>query len=383
MKIFFDGLLKGLSSSKLALVLVLLVILFSLAGAVLPQEGVFPAGEIARWQNDHSFITALMKPLGFFHVFHSIPFLAVILLLLVNTLTCTVIHFIEQGGVSSFTGPNGLRKLGFVVLHLSLIVLFAGGFRSASSSLDGYIVLTEGQEFREEHGNYVRLVEGPLRKEIHKGFLVRMKQVVNRYEKKRFLVNTTVKMDVGPNPGGMKPVEIQYNHPFTYNGLDFTLDKTGFSPYLAIRDTTSQKILVNSFVALQTFGTGTVKEYKDFLPPPVFQHKVMITLYPSHKTIDGKVVKTGEKPENPVLILEFEDQNGNVISRGVLPFRGSVRLGNYSFSFPNLRQWGSFRISEDPGYPLVWFSIWLGLIGILMRYFRELMGWIRSESNES
>ena len=92
-------LLEKLSSSKLALVMVLLLILFSIVGAVLPQQGRMEFKDIALWQMAHPMVTTLMRPLGFFRVFHSWPFIIVILILGANTLTCTLLRFVKEGGI--------------------------------------------------------------------------------------------------------------------------------------------------------------------------------------------------------------------------------------------------------------------------------------------
>ena len=69
-----------ISSSRLALILVGLLILISIFGAILPQEGLFNSEEIKIWQEDHGFLTGLLGPLGMFRAFHSIPFLILIIL---------------------------------------------------------------------------------------------------------------------------------------------------------------------------------------------------------------------------------------------------------------------------------------------------------------
>ena len=52
-------LFRLLGSSKLALVLVVLLILFSVVGAVLPQEGMLDVDKIAQWQQEHPTVTII------------------------------------------------------------------------------------------------------------------------------------------------------------------------------------------------------------------------------------------------------------------------------------------------------------------------------------
>ncbi len=370
-----------MGSSRLALVLVALLIVLSISGAVLPQEGMYNPSDIARWQEEHPLLTSLLEPLGLFHAFHSIPFIIIIILLGINTLTCTLNHFIKRGGFASFKGPDAIKNMGFVLLHLSLILLFTGGAWSASARMDGFIVLTEGQSFKEEHRNYIRLAEGPLRREKHKGFLLTLKNVRITYQEGRYATEMTTGIEVGPGPNRMAASEISVNQPLTYRGVDFTLDQLGFSPRLVIRDKKNGRPLINTFVALKTFRNGPNREYRDFLPLPFFKNRVIVTLYPAYRAIEGKIEKTGEEPENPILLIEIEDHTGKVVLTKHLPFRASTGVGDHIFEFTGLRRWASFRVVEDPGYPVVWVAIWLGLIALILRYIPDLRGWFKGAND--
>lgn len=369
-------LLDGLSSGKLALALILLLILFSLAGAMLPQEGQMASVEIAGWQVRHPVITKISAPLGLFHAFHSWPFLATILLLAVNTLTCTVLHFYRIGGLRTSKRLEAIERTGFALLHLSLLVLFAGGFLSAAARFEGLVILTEGQEFTEAHDNYVELLEGPLRTERHAGFVVRLRRVEIEYERQRHRVAVTSRLDVLADGDQVAAGVVEVNKPFEYQGLSFTQDETGFSPRLVIRDAAAGgRLLVDSFVALKTLRTAAGREYRDFLPLPFLKQRIVVTLYPSYTQEDGELVKVGEVPDKPLLLLEMEDESGQVVESRQVEVGSRVRLGKYVFTFAELRRWASFRVGDDPGYPLFCAGLWLGLASLLLRYFPDLRCW--------
>lgn len=366
----------GVGSSRLALVLVGILIALSLGGVMLPQEGMYNPADITRWQEDHSLLTSILKPLGFFHIFYSIPFLITILLLGINTLTCTVNHFIKGGGFAFFRGPEAIKNIGFILMHLSLIVLFAGGSWTASASMDGYILLTEGQELIEKHDSYLRLVDGPLRTEHHKEFVIRLNRVRIKYRQKQYPVDITSNIEIRVNREKVREDTVRVNHPFTYGGLTFTHDQTGFSPRLVIRDRVKGRLLVNSFIALKTFRRGQVeREYRDFLPLPFFKQKVIITLYPNYTRVNGQVKKTGEEPENPILLVEMEDESGGSVSKGEISPGGWLNLEDYSLGFVELRRWTSFRVTDDPGYLVVCIALWAGVIGFILRYIPDLKKW--------
>jgi hypothetical protein len=331
--------LRALSSSRLALALVLVVILFSLAGAVLPQEGAMDPADIAAWQQAHQHVSDMLRPAGLFHVFHSWPFLVTIVLLAVNTLTCTVLRFFKDGSLACFRGPGAVERVGFVLLHLSLVLLFAGGGLSAAAKLDGYIVLTEGQSFTERHDQYLRLVEGPLRRESHREFVVVLNSVTTEYEGNRYPIYSATNLEITRNNKTVANETVEINKPFAYNGVSFTQDETGFSPRLTIRDRTSSRLLLDSFVALKTFRTEQGTQYRDFLPLPFFTNRVVVTVYPSYSHEKGRLVKTAEEPDNPLLLIEQEDESGRVVSRTELPAGEKAAVADYIFVFADLRRW--------------------------------------------
>ena len=66
---------------------------------------------------------------------------------------------------------------------------------------------------------------------------------------------------------------------------------------------------------------------------------VILTLLPDYTLEDGKPVKTSEMPENPLLLLEAQDEDGKVVEKKQLAMGKQVTIGNYDYSFTDLRQW--------------------------------------------
>jgi hypothetical protein len=209
-----------------------------------------------------------------------------------------------------------MHRWGFLLLHLSFVLLFAGAFLSAAARSSGYIVLTEGQSFTEQHDNYVRIAEGPLRGERHKGFVAVLKEMQNEYADKIYRTGVTSYLEIISDGNKVDSGTVKFNRPFVYEGQSFTLDETGYSPRLKIYKKNNSRPLFNSFVALQTFQRDDGRRYHDFLPLPFFKNKVLVTLYPAYELLGDEIQKTGENPENPLILIEMEDENGNVVARG-------------------------------------------------------------------
>ncbi len=370
------ALLGGLGSGKLALALIVLLILFSLVGAVLPQESQLSLAEFSTWQAEHPQATEIVAPLGWFDVFHSWPFLGTIAMLTLNILTCTALRWRRQGGVRSLTGPGAAERAGFVVLHLSLILLFAGGLWSAAADLDGKVILTEGQRFIDAPENYYRLLKGPLRGESHTGMAVELQSVDIQYLNQRRTMTVSSKLKAVGIDGEEAAGAVEINYPFNFQGLSFTHDETGYSPRLEIRDAARGRILVDSFIALKTKKTVQGREYRDFLPLPFLKQRIVVTLFPNYAQEDDQLRSLGDAPQGPLLLLEIQDESGKVVRSAELELGERIVLGRHTFAFTDLRRWASFRVGHDPGYPLVCVALWIGLAALIMRYLPDLRTWL-------
>ena len=366
-RLFFTG----LSSGKLALALVAVLILFSLVGVIFPQMGQLPANKILQWQQQHPSITAVLKPIGLFSVFHSWPFMIALSLLAINTLICTVIHFSEKGGFRALVGSGAMTTWGFLLLHLSFIVLLAGGFTSAATRMDGYILLTEGQSFTDQPENYLRYSIGSLRPSGGWDFSVLLKEVNITFEKSDYVVDMKTTLQFQSQQNRLIEGVVKINEPFCYQGMTFTLDEIGYSPRIILRQEGEQKPLVNSFIALQTFLTEDGRQYRDYLPLPFFENRVILEFYPA----GSADIKTGVVSSEPVILVKTSDSEGEISATSNLPLNQKTTADGYEFEFVELRQWASFRTSNDPGYPVVWIAMWLGLVALLLRYLPELRGW--------
>lgn len=369
--------LEFIGSARLAIVLVSLLILLSAAGALLPQEGPVQPAEIAAWRVSHPAWSFIGGYLGLFKVFHSPLFLAVILLTALNTLTCTILQLFKRKN----GGGAIIKTTGFALLHLSLLVLFAGGFASTAFSLDGYIVLTEGQQFSERPNHYVRLSKGPLRTATHRGFTMKLERCSAEYSPDWRLLQIHAQLRPGlKNQGDTGLLTAGINHPAEYSGFSFTLDQTGFSPL--IRFSKDNRVIFESYIALKTLQEGHFREYRDTIRTPL-PGKTIITLFPDHAlAADGVLKKTGEEPGDPVLLVEMADNNGNVNWHRHVKLGESIELGSYRLEFAGLRRWASFRVMEDPGYPIILIGLWLGIAGLVTRYAPDVAEWFTSPGNE-
>ncbi|MHC4743605.1 MAG: cytochrome c biogenesis protein ResB, partial [Planctomycetota bacterium] len=286
-----------------------------------------------------------------------------------------ILSFKKDGGFACFKGPKKLEKYGFYTLHLSILVLLAGGFTGTAMKLTGYIALTEGQTFVEDHNNYMRLAEGPLRRENHKGFALKLEKIETEYERGFYQTDFTAHLDVLEEGEKVLRGAVKVNYPFNYKSLAFTYQDIGFSPRIEIKDKNTGRVLFYSFVMLKTFGTPEGKLYRDYLPLPFLKERTIVTVYPSYEMVDREPVKTSEEPDKPLIRIEVENDAREVVSKAHIPLGQSTTVGEHIIKFTDLRRWVSFEVVEDPGYLTVCVAFWLGLAALVLRYIPDLRKW--------
>lgn len=360
-----------LSSPTAALGLVALLILQCVVGVVVPQTGVMGAEEAARWQGVHPLLSAVARPLGGFDVFHSWPFLGTILLLACSTIWCSVRRVCARDGM----GLEKERKAGFLAVHFSIVAILAGAFVSAATGMEGFIILTEGETFIESHAHYARLVEGPLRKDRHTHAELRLRKVEVHYAAKQHPVSLTSELEVGGKGEKTWRGRVGVNHPLQYQGMTITQDETGFSPRLAIRRTGTDELLLDAYVALKTFRTPQGREYRDILPLTCLGNRIYLTFFPRSEIVGGTIRKTGDEVENPLLMIETGDDSGRITGTYRLAPGQDTVVGDYTLRLADLRRWSAFKVSRDPGYPLMCAAFVLGIAALVWRYFRDLKQW--------
>ena len=119
-----------IASVRLTAVLLFVLIPVAISGSLIPQ-----GREYAEYAERFGFKwTSLLYQLQLNSVFLSPWFLILIVLLGANILSCLAVSVLQKK-----------RTFGFILLHLSLVLLIAGGLVSATMRIKGEITLNEGQ----------------------------------------------------------------------------------------------------------------------------------------------------------------------------------------------------------------------------------------------
>ena len=62
----------------------------------------------------------------------------------------------------------------------------------------------------------------------------------------------------------------------------------------------------------------------------IFKNRIVLTLYPSHEQRGNEIVKTSEKPDNPIIIVQEQDESGKVLSQKYLSQGKEITIGDGS-----------------------------------------------------
>ncbi len=372
-----SGWIGFLASKYITLSVVVLLGLLSLVGARVPQQGIADVATIRDWQQAHPLATRILLPPGFFSTFQSPLFLLALLVLFINTLACSYKSIFRDRLFPEANLSARLRRAGFLMLHLGILVCMIGGFISAAFRMSGGVLITEGQTISlDQDGAYRSLVQGPLRAEKHDpinvGLVAARLEPPKRWVPGQKFASVRLSDELSP----FMITDIDFNHPVTYKNYTFTLRDVGFAPHIRISSERHRFPPWDGFVALKIWVSQGAREDYDYIPLPPPAGRLSIKLYPAHELRDGKVVKTSDTQENPVILVSQEYPNGAHSPVQAIEPGQSVLIGDLRVHFDGLRQWAGFLVVDDPGYRIVCLSLGLAIIALGLRYIPDVLDWI-------
>ncbi len=374
--------LNGLASPWLTLTTVSALMLMAVIGAVVPQLGMKEESVIRAWQQKHSTITPLLQKSSCFSIFISPVFLTTLAILFVNTLACTYTSVAVSGLFSEREWSSRVRRLGFIGLHVSILICMTGGFISSAFRMRGKIVLTEGQLLNDQKSAYTSRVEGPFRKEQQNTFSIELIDAEFALAREWDYGQKQATIAIKTPQQGRREMKIAFNMPLTVNQTTFTLQEIGYSPQIIIHSENPQLPPFRGFISLKAWGFNRNREHRDFLQLPRGGKRLVFNLYPSYEMRNGQPVKTGETPDNPALLVHLESPSGPPTDQQIILPGRSIELEDMRITFGELRQWASFLVVRDPGYVIVCTSFWMAAISLALRYSPDLREWIKETRHD-
>lgn len=376
------GWVSFLASPYLTLIVVLFLIIQSLTGALVPQQGMIEESGMIEWKLKHPTISPALAALGCFSIFHSPAFLISLVLLFLNTLACTFQSIVIDGLFSDRDPYARLRRWGFIMLHISILICMAGGFISAAFRMSGQVILTEGQIIRDQHQAYSKLIEGPLRMERHDAFKIELIDADFEIPKDWYSGRKAASIRLSDEQTAPITAKVEFNRPFRFKNSTFTLQEIGYSPNIRISSENRRIPPFYGFISLKVWGVNQDREHRDFIPLPHSDRRLVLNLLPSHSISNGIAVKTSETAGNPALVVHLESSDGTQTPKQLIELGKNAMVGDLNVQFGELRQWTTFLVVQDPGYVIICLSFCMAIMALFLRYAPDISEWIKEARHD-
>lgn len=272
----------------------------------------------------------------------------------------------------SFAALRGrFAPLGDLAFHLAFILILIGVLVSASSRFSGDVVLTEGQAFWGERGDYLRFQprEEFSRRAPRLSFAVEEIGAAF-YRDELFFTELYARVRYpADSPAGQATVRL--SHPLWLGGAMVNLVGYGFAPIFVLRGPDGRE-LDSATVNLNVFPPGT----EDSFRLPGLPHRVYVTVFPDPIVTEGVPRSRSNNLRSPVLRVRVYRHKVRVYE-GVIPLGSSVSFDGLRLEFPGLRLSGQARVVKDPGVSWIFAAFLLAVGGLALRLLwhrREVAG---------
>jgi cytochrome c biogenesis protein ResB len=335
-----------LASAKLAMALLVAILICSVAGVTIVR------GERA----------SLL-------IFNSIWFNGILVLLVVNVACC-------------FFGRVWHRRLtlisfGMILFHLSFVAILLGVVYNSLFYFRGNIRLTEGEVLRSsdplsydiiQQGllfNFSRLRGETSLVRMHTGYKVGGEDKRAAYE-----------VAVGDEKNRKQGI-IYVTNKLTYSGVDYFNDKEGYSLLVTLSDRNGN-IRYGGFLPLQSFLQGNEKiryetGYREgdivrtaSIPFPAPPENPLINLNVGYVPSKSKERMGDVQFQLFPLDIAGTSQISKPYAEGTVPLGSPFTVGDYVLHVKEVRYWVAMTVRYEPGKPIVLFSLWIGLAGMVI-----------------
>ena len=279
---------RTLRSMRMALILLLVVALASVAGSLVPQFANSPQ-RVATMFRDRPLLARVYESIGLFDVYGSWWFTLAYVLLLVSLASCLVPrtrglfrtlrqrpqpardleglrhfasatvpgppeHALERarrvfrrrwyrvsranGDDQGLAAEKGLaREVGSLMFHSAFFLLLVGVVYGKGFGFTGQVTVVEGGVFTEAHANYdVPPSEGRFFSEaMHRGFQVRVRSFDVRYRRSGLPREFVSRVDVLDGDRTVRNAEIRVNEPLEHEGVKVYQSGYGWAPIIEVR----------------------------------------------------------------------------------------------------------------------------------------------------
>jgi len=244
---------------------------------------------------------------------------------------------------------------GSIIFHVGLLCCFIALPVTALSKFSGSLLLTEG-------------VMLPLRTAVTLSgsadaatlpdLKVRVEELRAVYADSRYKLDFGGTMVVRKTTGEEK-LPFAVNNPVTVDGLQFSLQKIGFSPQVII--TKGETVLFDYYANLRHSEEG------DYFPLAGSDDRLLLVLLPDFIQRGDQVGSMSREPKNPKLLYKIV-RGETTLHKGMLGLGEVVNIDDFQVRFPELKYWADFSLSREKGLGIMTAGFAIGIFGLLVRF---------------
>ncbi len=298
-------------------------------------------------------------------IFNTLWFNALLVLLVLNVACC-------------FFGRIWGRRVtvisfGMILFHLSFVTVFLGVVYNSLFCFRGVVRLTEGETvFNGDPQNYDAVDKGRFFSYSRlKGDTSLIAMHVGYKDDGK---DKRVAYEVEVGEGSKRKRDIVYiTRYLEYRGVKYFRDKEGYAILVTVADR-SGKELFGAYIPLQSYkqkddsfryATGTKEGETAILMPqdsPNPYFFLQLAYHPSKIVERGGNVEFLVRPNLP----ENERRDDIVMAKGTVNVGTPFAVGDYLLTAREVRYWVGMQVAYEPGQPVILFSMWVGLAGIIL-----------------
>ncbi len=361
------AILRVLRSRKLVVGLLCLLIVLCGAGSAVPQKG-SPSHQ--EWSARHPSLARTVGALGLDEAFRSLPFVAVVCLLALSILACTVSRLPAFKTAGSHAGlqfvfATRYRQVGSLMFHTSLLLILVGATVSALTRREWKVIVTEGQVV-------------PLTEPVRQGreprgrgrelFQIRLDKFRPVFETRWGVPDYASKLTVIEGGRERKTASVRINEPLRYRGLTLYQGIHGFAPQFVLTDDAGRTVL-RSYVSFRTDLAADPVRYRDSFSLPRTNLVVDAEFFPDAARNGGALHSRSPVPRNPAVAVTVRRGMAAIYSGPIFLGQPVEIDGDFHFALVGVRYWSEFNVVKDSGVDWVFIGSWFAVIGLSIRYF--------------
>jgi len=412
------------SSTRLAFIMMLIIIAFSLIGALViqaPSDATASPSDYALWVESvagakYGVWAPLMSVFKFFSIFTSPWFLAAGALLMLNIIICSIDRWgrirqnirgspVKQAD-SFYTGTaKGLEVLS---PKMSTSQTTAASKEVFTSRHYRVRTVNEDDKFyiAADKNRYIKLFTYASHLSLILfiiGFLVGN---FFGFRETSFIVAESTTQEVGYDTGlslrlnsftdeyytdgapkdyrsdvmlyeagkEVRQATIQVNHPLSYNGVRFYQSFFGPAVTIQVRNSEGQEVYKDTIPLTSQLQSTTYNRYTGIFHLP--NAGLVGQLISSATNVPDPMIKKGE-----VAIQLYQMSTGQMIIMDKLMLNQPKTIAGYEFTFLEDAQFSGFQVSKDPGNAIIWIASVLFVIGIgLVLYLPHRQIWAQVQA---